>query len=360
MPTIGDKLLVLAVDFDDDLGRNGFKTPVIGFKKCLEVAQSYALKRPSDADSNTLFKALRVAEDLSAKGDDIEVAFVAGHEKGGARAGLKLRDEVKRVISNTGASSAILVVDSAEDELVTPVVQSLLKIVGIEKVVVEQMRGVEETYILLGRYLKKALEERRFSRLFLGLPGLLILTYVVLSVTPYSLYAGPLTLTILGLALVLKGFGVTEDISKLWKASPIMRVSLGLTALALSLTTGIAFISFFSQSFSTDITSIAIYIRVITPYASLSILPLIVGRLAYRLLRKSVRVWRDIIALSVLGVIYQSLMNISRIILTVGSDNLSLIIKAINENYVVQTLALYIGIIMTISVTLYAIEKESS
>ena len=354
------RLLVLAIDFDDDLGRNGFKTPVIGFEKCFKTAQSYALKRPTDADANTLFTALRIAKDFDTKNRHVEVAFVTGHEKGGARAGLKLGEEIRKVVAITGASSAILVVDSAEDELVTPVAQSLLKIVGVERVVVEQMRGVEETYILLGRYIRKALEERRFSRLFLGLPGLLILTYVILSITPYSFYAGPLTLTLLGLALVLKGFGVTEDLSRLWKASPIMRVSLGLTALALSLTTGIAFISLYSRSFSTDIISISIYIKVITPYASLSILPLIVGRLAYRLLKKSVRVWRDIIALSVLGVIYQSLMSISGIILTVGTDNLAQVMKALNENYVVQTLALYIGIIMTVSVTLYAIEKELS
>jgi len=358
--SIKEKLLVLAVDFDDDLGRNGFKTPVIGFEECFKVAQSFALKRPSDADANTLFTALRIAKELSRKDSPTEVAFVTGHEKGGARAGLKLRDEIKKVVTVTGSSSAILVVDSAEDELVTPVAQSLINIVGIEKVVVEQMRGVEETYILLGRYLRKALEERRFSRFFLGLPGLLILTYVILSITPYSFYAGPLTLTMLGLALVLKGFGFTEDISRLWRASPIMRVSLGLTALALALTTGVAFLSLYSRSFSTDIISLAIYMKVVTPYASLSILPLIVGRLAYRLLKKSVRVWRDIIALSVLGVIYQSIMSISRIILTAGTEDLAQIMKALNENYVVQTLALYIGIIMTVSVTLYAVEKQLS
>lgn len=353
-----ERVVVLAVDFDDDLGRVGITTPTIGYNDCIKAAEKYALTRPSDADANTLFTALKVYKELKRDGMDVEIAFVAGHEKGGARAGIKLKDEVETTVKVTGATSAILVVDSAEDEMVTPVVESMIKIVGVEKVVVEQMRGVEETYILLGRYLKKALEERRFSRLFLGLPGLLILTYVLMSITPYSSYASALTMTILGLALVAKGFGITEDVMKWWKASPITKVSLALTSIALALTATMTYTSLYSRNFSTDIISIAAYINGVLPYAVVTVVPIIAGRMAYRVLKKSFKVWRDFMALAVLAITYQFFSNMSKIILSAGTQNLGEIMRLLNENYLVQTLVLYIGVIMTVSVTLYAIEKE--
>ncbi len=353
-----EKTLVLAIDFDDDLGRVGIKTPVLGYEGVLRAAERYALARPQDADLNTLFTALRVYRELKEDGRDVDVAIVAGHEKGGSRAGLKLREQLQYVINASGATSAVVVVDSAEDESVMPIVESMIKVAAVEKVVVEQLRGVEETYVLLGRYLKKALEEKRFARFFLGLPGLLILTYVVVANSPYSRYASAITLTILGLAFIVKGFGISSEISKWWRISPIMKVSIMLTLISLSLTAVITYTTLYSRDFSTDILSIAMYINNILPYAIVSAVPIIAGRMAFRILRRSFKVWREVMALAILAIIYQFFSNMARIIIDSGTTNLSTIMKLLNENYLIQTLILYIGIIMTVSVTMYAIEKE--
>lgn len=353
-----ERTLVLAIDFDDDLGRVGIKTPIIGYEEVLAAAEKYALARPQDADLNTIFTALKVYRDLRNEGHDVEIALVAGHEKGGARAGLKLKERLENVIKHLGVTSAVVVVDSAEDESVMPIVESIIKVVAVEKVVVEQLRGVEETYVLLGRYIKKALEERRFAKFFLGVPGLLILTYVLVANSPYSKYASVLTLTILGLVFVAKGFGISASISKWWRASPITKLSLMLTMISLSLTAVITYTTLYSRGFAFDIISIAVYINNILPYAVVSVIPLIAGRIAFRILKRSFKVWREIMALAILAIIYQFFTNMARIILASGTSNLSEIMRLLNENYLIQTLILYIVIIMTVSVTMYAIERE--
>ena len=358
MSSSAEKTLVLAVDYDNDLKKAGLSTPIIGYDSCMEAAQKYALMFPSDADSNTLFTALKIYRELKEEGIDAEISFVAGDEKGGSKAGLALKKQVETVINYTGSTSAILVVDSAEDEAVTPVIASLIKIVGVEKVVVEQMRGVEETYVLFGRYLRKALEEPRFARFFLGLPGALIITYVALSISPYSGYAWSITLALLGLALVLKGFGITDTIATWWRTSPITKVSLTLSILATVLTLTMLYSSFYSRGFSLDVISVATYIRDVMPYALVAIIPIIAGKMAYRFLKKSFKVWREFIAFAVLGVAYQFSMNMSKIILAADTDDLGEILRLFNENYLLQTLALYIAILMTLSVVFYAIEKE--
>lgn len=352
------KKLVLGVDFDDDLGRAGIKTPVIGYSDVLEAAKKYAMYNPQDADLNVIFMTLKVYKDLRNEGLPIEVAIIAGHEKGGVRAGAKISSETKKVVDFTGADEVVLVVDSAEDESVIPIIQSIVPIVGIEKVVVEQMRSVEETYILIGRYLRKIIEERRFSKIFLGLPGLLLLSYILVSLSPYSSYAFTITSLMLGLFLVLKGFGVTDSIGRWWKASPITRLSLTLSLASASVAGAIAYVALLTHNFSTDIKSIAYYIDMVLPYGVVSFIPLIVGRLAFRLLHKSIRVWRDFMALATLAIMYQFFSRLTNIVLSSQSTDLGVVLKLISENYIIQTFLLYITIIMSVSITLYAIEKE--
>ena len=51
--TTANKLLVICIDRDDDLGRKtGLPTPVVGRNACIEAAQRLALEDPEDADSN--------------------------------------------------------------------------------------------------------------------------------------------------------------------------------------------------------------------------------------------------------------------------------------------------------------------
>lgn len=353
-----EKLLVLAVDYDDDLGRVGIETPVIGFDNVLKVAQKYALERPEDADANTLFTALKVYRELKEENDAVEVAVIAGHEKGGSKAGVRLRSQAEEVIKLSNATSVVLVLDSAEDEFVIPVISSIAKILSIERVVVEQLRGVEETYILLGRYLRKAIEEKRFSRVMLGVPGILLLSYVLISLTPMSAYAFSVTLAILGLILVLKGFGITDSVVKMWRSAPVMRYSYVLTGLFAIITCFVAYTSISSRDFALDIMSIALYVRETSPYVVVTLTPLIVGKVSLKVLRRSFRAWRDLMIFALIIAMYNLASSVSNVIIESNPTNLNDVVRILYISYIPTILLIYMVVFMAASVILYVIEKE--
>jgi len=63
------RLLVICVDRDNDIGeKTGIATPVVGRDACIEAAQRLALEDPEDADSNSIFSAIKTYEDLISKG----------------------------------------------------------------------------------------------------------------------------------------------------------------------------------------------------------------------------------------------------------------------------------------------------
>ena len=85
--TTANKLLVICIDRDDDLGRKtGVSTPVVGRNACIEAAQRLALEDPEDADSNSIFFAVKTYEDLVSKGYEAQVITVTGVENRGVQA----------------------------------------------------------------------------------------------------------------------------------------------------------------------------------------------------------------------------------------------------------------------------------
>ncbi|MEM4076368.1 MAG: DUF373 family protein, partial [Metallosphaera sp.] len=165
------KTAIIYIDIDDDLSRVGITTPVIGEKQAKEAIESSSRFLAQDSDFNTMVSAFNTFLNMKEKGEDVEIVFVAGSQRGGLDAQMTLSKQVDEVIRSVKPDQAILVYDSPEDAKAIPLIESRLKIVGIERIIVEQHRGVEETYILLGKYIKKLATERRYSRLFLGVPG---------------------------------------------------------------------------------------------------------------------------------------------------------------------------------------------
>lgn len=353
------KRLILVIDFDNDVGKLGVKTPVVGYEDVFRVANEYALTYPKDSDLNVLFASLKLHRDLNREGvSDVEVALIAGDSGSFTKAGIKVSKELDKVISLTNCNEAIVVVDSAEDEFVLPIVQSKINIVGIERVVVEQLRGVEETYILLGRYLRKILEERRFSKVFLGLPGLLILVYALLSIMDLTAYATPAISLLLASFLLFKGFGVDEFISRWWRLSPVTRISLVLSALSMAMTGVMFYISLLSRNFRNDAHSIVVYAGNTLPYLIISFTPLIVARLTLRVIKRSIKVWRDLITLATFIVFYQLLSRITEILSAEPITSIQQVVLALNRYQVVSTFFMYVIVIMSISAVLYVVEKK--
>ena len=60
-----DRILILSVDRDDDVGRKtSHKGPVMGREKVLSVANALGLADPEDSDFNALFQAVRYFDEM--------------------------------------------------------------------------------------------------------------------------------------------------------------------------------------------------------------------------------------------------------------------------------------------------------
>lgn len=349
------KLVVVAVDYDDDISLSGFETPIIGYENVVNASVKFGVLRPDDSDLNVLFHALSVYSSLKDRGEDVEVAIISGHPESHIEAGKKLRTQTEYIVSTLNSRDFILVLDSAEDELIIPVIQNIVNIVALERVVIEQLRGVEETYILLGRYLRKAVEEPRFSKIILGIPGILLLVFAVLSLTPLSVYVWEVLVGLLGLFLLVRGFQIHEVVLRKWRQSSIYRVSGILAVFSLAVGIALTLVSAASRDFSYDPLSVRLYAEVIVPFIALSVSILFTGRLISRVLKKSIRVWRDIVAILITVLLARYVLNLIEIIAVYPTDK---IVEALYEYNLIQVFALISVLIVAIVFLMNFIEHQ--
>jgi len=207
------KLLVICVDRDNDVGeKTGITTPIVGRNACIDAAQRLALEDPEDADSNAIFYAVKTFEDLVSKGYQAEIITVAGVENKGVQADEKIASEIREVIDKFSASGAVIVSDGEDDESVIPVIQNLLPVVSVQRVVMKVSRSVEYSYAVFGKYLKMIAYDSKYSKFFLGVPGLLLLIGGIATVFGYTTEIFAVLVSILGGAFLIRAF----DIDRAW------------------------------------------------------------------------------------------------------------------------------------------------
>lgn len=220
-----DKIVVLAVDVDDDVSKSGAKTPIIGRADVLDVATRLALLTPEDTDVNALFGAIRQFDLLKAQGvENVEIAVVSGSAAGGVEADLKIRREVLELKEKLNPAGVVFVSDGGEDERVIPIIQSLLPLFSVQRVTVQYSKGIEETYRVLASYIKKGFTEPRFIKYTLGIPGLLIIASAALALaglSSYVYYAFYAIGLVVGIIMVIRGFSIPETIEAEWEKQPI-------------------------------------------------------------------------------------------------------------------------------------------
>ena len=208
-----NKLLVICIDRDNDVGdKAGIITPVVGRDACIEAAQRLALEDPEDADSNSIFAAIKTYEDLISKGYQVEVVTVAGVENRGVQADEKILAETRKVLEKFSANGAVIVSDGEDDESVIPVIQNVLPVVSVQRVVMKVSRSVEYSYAVFGKYLKMLAYDSKYSKFFLGVPGILLLIGGVATVFGYTAEIFAVLVSILGGAFLIRAF----DIDRVW------------------------------------------------------------------------------------------------------------------------------------------------
>ena len=243
------KLLVICVDRDDDVGeKTGITTPVIGRDACIEAAQRLALEDPEDADSNAIFSAIKTYEDLVSKGYNAQVVTVTGVAGRGVQADEKIATEIKSVLKTFRADGSVIVSDGEDDEMVIPIIQNVIPVVSVQRVVMKVSRTIEHSYALFGKFLKMVVYDPKYSKFFLGVPGILLLIGGIGVVTGYTAEIFAVLVSILGGAFLIRAF----DIDKAWtnwaKPTPegftrMFTLITGLILIAASVPAGITTVS---------------------------------------------------------------------------------------------------------------------
>lgn len=216
-----ERILVLCVDRDDDLGvKGGIKTPVLGRKENINAAVSLALRDPEEPDANAMFEAVRIYDNLK-EGDkaseNCQIATITGSELGGVGADRKLVSQLTEVLEVFPATDVILVTDGFSDEAILPLVQSRVPVTSVRRIVVAHSESIEETAAVFSRYLKMIWENPRYSRILLGLPGILMIVLGILYIAGWIGYTGIAFLIVCGTVLLIKGFRIDKAALKFYR-----------------------------------------------------------------------------------------------------------------------------------------------
>ncbi len=217
-----ERVLILCVDRDDDLGvKAEIKTPLLGRKENLTAAVNLALRDPEEPDANAMFEAIRIYDRLkkeAEKPEDYQIATITGSELGDVGADRKLVSQLTDVLKTFPATDVILVTDGYADEAILPLVESRVPITSVRRVVMKHSKSIEETAALFSRYLKMLVENPRYSRILLGLPGILLVVLVALWLLKFELlYTWIAFLLVLSGFLLVKGFGLDKAARDFYK-----------------------------------------------------------------------------------------------------------------------------------------------
>jgi putative membrane protein len=193
----------------------GIKTPVLGRKDNVNAAASLALRDPEEADANAMFEAVRIFDNMTknVKGtEEYEVATISGSDLEGIEADRQLVSELTEVLEDFPATDVILVTDGFTDEMVLPLIESRVPVTSVRRIVIKHSKSIEESAALFSRYMKILVENPRYSRVVLGLPGVLILVFGVLWWFGYLDVAIQATIIILGAFLCVRGFRLDKEV----------------------------------------------------------------------------------------------------------------------------------------------------
>ncbi len=210
-----EHVLILCVDRDNDLGvKAEIKTPLLGREANLRAAVRLALRDPEEPDANAMFEAVRIYDRLRQEEvetpQNYQIATITGSEIGNVGADRKVVSQLTEVLEKFPASDVILVTDGYSDEAILPLIESRVPITSVRRVVMKHSKSIEETAALFSRYLKMIVENPRYSRILLGLPGILLILLGILSVFNLLVYTGIAFLIVLGALLLVKGFGIDK------------------------------------------------------------------------------------------------------------------------------------------------------
>ncbi len=210
------KTLIICVDRDNDVGlKTGIKTPILGKDACLHAASALALADPEEADANTIFAAVKQYDEFLTNERECEVIVVAGVFERSIEGDRKIRREVAETLKGYPATEAVIISDGVEGEEVVPIINTVVPVVSVRRVMIKHSKSVEESYVVLGKYIKMLFLDPRYAKYALGVPGIIFIALAIIGhfVPPDVL---PLVLIgFIGTALVIRGFDIDRRIESI-------------------------------------------------------------------------------------------------------------------------------------------------
>jgi len=202
--------LVLCLDRAGDIPRKaGVDPPVAGREAVRSLVTGVGLVDPEDSSVNCMLETLRLADERREAGEDAVAAVLSGAGDSVVGADRSVAAQLDALVAEHDPDSAVVVLDSAADERLVPVVESRLPVDAVDRVVVRQARDIESTYYLLKQFL--ADEELRSTVLVpLGV-GLLLFPLLLLRFSTGVAVAGLASLV--GAALLYKGLAVDDRLA---------------------------------------------------------------------------------------------------------------------------------------------------
>ncbi|MEY7851522.1 DUF373 family protein [Natrarchaeobius sp. A-rgal3] len=199
--------LVVCLDRTDDVGRKtGLHSPIVGWEAVRALVTDIGLADPEDSGVNSLLETLRVAQNLRDEDEEAVVAVVSGDRESMVSADRAVARQLDDLIAEYEPESAVVVIDSAEDERLVPVVESRVRVDSVDRVVVRQARDIESTYYLL----KQFLADEELRQTVLVPLGLTLLVFPFLAMRFGTAEGAAAITTVIGLFLLYKGFSIDE------------------------------------------------------------------------------------------------------------------------------------------------------
>ena len=339
--SVATNLLVICVDRDNDVGKKaGISTPVVGRNACIEAAQRLALEDPEDADSNAIFSAIKTYEDLVSSGYKAQVITVAGTETRSVQGDEKIASEIKSVLSKFSADGAVIVSDGEDDEMVIPIIQNVIPIVSVQRVVMKVSRTIEHSYAVFGKFLKMVVYDPRYSKFFLGVPGILLLIGGIGVLTGYTAEIFAVLVGILGGAFLIRAFDIDKAWSNWAKPTPegfirLFTLITGLILIAGSIPAGITNVG--AENLSADVGIINIitnnvvigqFVSGMIPFLWIGIGTIFVGILFNNWLNRKLRHISDILRVIVLVSLYPTVYQFTNILIY-GESSFTLLLPLV-------------------------------
>lgn len=204
--------LVICIDRDNDLGdKANIEGPIIGRKENIKAANKLALADAEDSDVNAIFSAIKTHDELKKK-DKVEIVTLTGDKRVGMESDHELTRQLDTVLEKYHVEEAILISDGAEDEYITPILRTKIKMIYPKRVIIRQNQRLESTYYMIYDFIKQILNDAKASRFFIGLPAIVLLIYALFGGQGIRLILGTI-----GLYLLIKGFQLENTVENITK-----------------------------------------------------------------------------------------------------------------------------------------------